>query len=133
MKKYNCFSCFVVIVMALIGVSLTACGDDDDKGLSGLYYYQMTPTGDRAAFNFVNGNTVDVYYGVTRNFNDSYHGERVQSFPLRSGWYYWSGNKHTYSYRIIGDIVFIGSDMVMTISGNNLIYDDMDVVLYKWN
>lgn len=29
--------------------------------------------------------------------------------------------------------MFIGSDMVMTISGNNLIYDDMDVVLYKWN
>ena len=40
---------------------------------------------------------------------------------------------NTYSYHIVGDMVVIGTDRVMTISGNTLIYDDMGVVLYKWN
>ncbi len=118
------------MAFAISMLSLSSCKDDS---LSGLYYYESTSTGERAAFNFINDNTVEVYYGVTRNSNETYHGEKIQPFPLCSGWYYWSGNKRTYSYTITDDVVVIGDDIVMVKSGNTLIYDNLGVVLYKWD
>lgn len=124
----------MTILVAIIScIGFISCGDDDDSsGVSGLYYYE-TGGGGRTAYNFVNSNTVEMYGGLTTNSNATWFGERGEAFPLRSGWYYWEGNKHIYSYHIVGDVVFIGTDRYMTISGNTLIYDDMGVVLYKWN
>ena len=140
MSRNRTFLGSVLTVMMIVAFSLglTSCGDDDDDNgggsstLSGLYYYD-NGGGSRTAYNFVNGNTVNVYGQLTQDKNATWRGEKGEAFPLRSGWYYWYGNKHTYSYHIVGDMVFIGSDRVMTISGNTLIYDDMGVVLYKWN
>lgn len=70
---------------------------------------------------------------MSRDPNAKWLGNSGLVFPLRSGWYYWSGNKSIRSYVVIGDKVIIGDDRVMTISGNTLIYDDLGVVLYKWN
>jgi hypothetical protein len=136
MRKENClWSLLTIIMVAMLSLSLVSCGDDDDKSssssVSGLYYYGDSST--RTAYNFVNGNTVEMYGAMSSDPNAKWRGESGVAFPLRSGWYYWSGNKHVYSYAVIGDKVIIGSDRVMTISGNTLIYDDMGVVLYKWN
>lgn len=136
MKKKYLYGMLTMLMVAFAGLCFTACGDDDDGGnsstVSGLYYYE-SGGGSRTAYNFVNGNTVDIYGAMSSDPNAKWCGERGEAFPLRSGWYYWSGNKHTYSYHIAGDMVVIGTDRVMTISGNTLIYDDMGVVLYKWN
>lgn len=126
----------LIVCCLLISISLcvVSCGGDDDKVISGLYYYNSAPDGNsRTAYYFKNGNTVDVYGVMSNNPNAKWHGERGVAFPLRSGWYYSEGNKHTYSYHIVGDMVIVGTDRVMTISGNTLIYDDMGVVLYKWD
>ena len=139
MKKRNLWSLLAVLMVAMLSVSLVSCGDDDDDdeggssaSLSGLYYYE-SGYGSRTAYNFVNSNTVEFYGDLTQNFNATWFGESGVKFPLRNGWYYWPGNKHTYSYHIVGDIVVIGTDRYMTISGNTLIYDDFGVVLRKWN
>ena len=80
----------------------------------------------------MSNNKVEMYGSLTTNSKATWNGQKGVTFPLRNGWYYWEGNKHTYSYRIVGDRVIIGSDKIMTISGNTLIYDDLGVVLYKW-
>lgn len=135
------WSLLTIIMVAMLSVVFVSCSSDDGDGddnaggsssVSGLYYYE-TGGGGRTAYNFVNSNTVDVYGSMTQDGNATWLGEKGESFPLRSGWYYWKGNKHTYSYYIVGDLVVIGSDRLMTISGNTLIYDDLGVVLYKWN
>lgn len=134
-KKSILFTLTAMIMASIVSVCLVSCGDDDDnkKGssVSGLYYYGDNSS--RTAYNFVNGNTVEMYGAMSSNSNAKWKGESGVPFPLRSGWYYWSGNKHVYSYAVIGDKVIIGSDRIMTISGNTLIYDDLGVVLYKWN
>lgn len=136
-KKSISWNMMLVLVVIMASIGFTSCCDDDDKGdgssrVSGLYYYE-NGGGSRTAYNFVNSNTVDVYGALTQDRDASWRGEKGEAFPLRSGWYYWTGNLHTYSYHIVEDMIFIGSDRVMTISGNTLIYDDMGVVLYKWN
>lgn len=135
-KKKNLWILLTIMMVAMVSMSLSSCGDDDDDGgsstVSGLYYYE-SGGGNRTAYNFVNSNTVEIYGDLTKNSNATWRGERGEAFPLRNGWYYWKGNKHTYSYHIVGDMIVIGTDRVMTISGNTLIYDDMGVVLYKWN
>ncbi len=137
MMKKNClWSLLTIIMVAMLSVGFASCGSDDDEGggsgVSGLYYYE-NGGGSRTAYNFVSSNTVEIYGDLTRNSEARWLGNKGTSFPLRSGWYYWEGNKHTYSYHIVGDMVFIGTDRVMTISGKTLIYDEMGVVLYKWN
>lgn len=135
MKK-NLWSLLTLMMVAMVSVGFASCGSNDDEegggsGVSGLYYYENG--GGRTAYYFVNSNTVEIYGAMSQDRNDTWLGNKGTSFPLRKGWYYWEGNKHTYSYHIVGDVVFIGMDRVMTISGNTLIYDDMGVVLYKWN
>lgn len=140
MKKKNfLWSMLTFLVVATMSVGFVSCGGDDDNdngggssSVSGLYYYE-NGGGNRTAYYFVNSNTVEVYGDLTQNSNATWLGNKGTSFPLRSGWYYWEGNKHTYSYHIVGDMVVIGTDRIMTISGNTLIYDDFGVVLYKWN
>lgn len=138
MKKYL-LNLMAILMVAIVSVSLVSCecdDDDDNSGVSsrvsGLYYYE--DGGDsRTAYNFVNNNTVEVYYSLSQDSNAKWAGERGVAFPLKSGWYYWTGNKYIYSYYIIDDMVVIGSDRIMTISGNTLVYNDMGVVLYKWD
>ena len=137
-KKRKFWSMLAIMMVTMLSVGFASCGSDDEdggvsgSGVSGLYYYE-NGGGNRTAYNFVSSNTVEVYGDLTRNSDARWLGNKGTSFPLRSGWYYWEGNKRTYSYHIVGDMVFIGTDRVMTISGNTLIYDDMGVVLYKWN
>ena len=130
MKKINFLRLLTIMMVAMIGVSLVSCGDDDEGGISGLYYYETGPSS-RTAYYFVNSNTVEVYSQMGQKSTDTWQGQRGEAFPYRSGWYYWSGNKSTYGYHIVGDMLFIGSDIVMTISGNTLLYEGK--VLYKWN
>jgi len=121
------------MMVAMIGVSLVSCGNDDKEGvsgLSGLYYYETGPSS-RTAYYFVNSNTVEVYGQMSQKSTSTWQGQRGEVFPYRSGWYYWSGNKRTYGYHIIEDLVVIGSEIIMTISGNTLLYDGN--VLYKWD
>ena len=122
------------MMVAAISVCLFSCGDDEEEevsGLSGLYYYETGPSS-RTAYYFVNSNTVEVYSQMSQKSTATWQGQRGEAFPYRSGWYYWSGNKSTYGYHIIEDlVVFIGSEIVMTISGNTLLYDGK--VLYKWD
>ena len=139
MKNRNFLWSVLAIMMAMtLSIGFASCGSDDDEksssssGVSGLYYYENGGSG-RTAYNFVNSNTVEIYGSMTQDRNATWQGNKGTSFPLRSGWYYWEGNKSTYSYHIVGDMVFIGTDRVMTISGNTLIYDEIGVVLYKWN
>lgn len=139
MKKKFFWSMLTFLMVAIVSVGFVSCGgDDDDKNgggsssVSGLYYYE-NGGGSRTAYYFVNGNTVETYGDLTQDRNATWRGNKGTSFPLRSGWYYWEGNKHTYSYHIVGDMVVIGTDRIMTISGSTLIYDDFGVVLYKWN
>ncbi len=140
MKKITNHLVKAAMMLAMM-LTLTACGDDKDNDftkttqLSGLYYYDNNnPAGldDRTAFNFVSSNTVEVYYGLTRNADDTWYGQPGKAFPLRSGWYYWTGNYHSYSYYIAGDVVYIGNNIKLTIKGNNL-YDSNMGLLYKWN
>lgn len=134
-KKY--LSLLVAIVLAMLSVGLASCEEDDDKvsGVSGLYYYDSGSGKSlhRTAYNFVNSNTVDIYEAMTSNANATWFGKSGVKFPLRSGWYYWGGNKSTHSYHTAGDMIVIGTDRIMTISGKALVYDDLGVVLYKWN
>ena len=136
-KKYF-WSLLTFMMVAMLSVGFASCGSDDEDGggsgssVSGLYYYE-TGVGSRTAYNFVSSNTVEIYGQMSQDRNDTWAGNKGTSFPLRSGWYYWEGNKSTHSYHVVGDMVVIGTDRVMTISGNTLIYDDMGVVLYKWN
>jgi hypothetical protein len=131
----NLWSLLAIMMVTMVSLSLSSCGGDDEggsSGVSGLYYYE-TGRGGRTAYNFVSSNTVEIYGQMTQDRNDTWAGNKGTSFPLRSGWYYWEGNKSTHSYHIVDDMVVIGMDRIMTISGNTLIYDDFGVVLYKWN
>lgn len=135
-KKRKLWNVLAIMMVAMLSVGFVSCSSDDENGggsgVSGLYYYE-NGGGNRTAYNFISSNTVEVYGQMSQDRNDTWAGNKGTSFPLRSGWYYWEGNKHTYSYHIVGDMVFIGTDIIMTISGNTLIYDDFGVVLYKWN
>lgn len=134
MKK-NILKLISLSILTIASFGFISCGDDDksigSSAVSGLYYWEDSFS--RSAYNFVNGNTVEIYGSMSRDPNEKWLGNSGQAFPLRSGWYYWSGNKYIRSYVVIGDKVIIGDDRVMTISGNTLIYDDLGVVLYKWN
>ena len=136
-RKNSFWSLLTIMMVALLSVSFASCGsDDDDKGggasgLSGLYYYETG--GGRTAYYFVNSNTVERYAAMSEDRNATWVGERGVPFPYRSGWYYWESNKRTFSYHIAGDVVIIGQDIVMTISGDRLIFDELGVVLYPWD
>ena len=135
-KKRKLWNVLAIMMVAMLSVGFVSCGSDDEdgggSGVSGLYYYE-TGLGGRTAYNFVSSNTVEIYGQMSQDRNATWVGNKGKSFPLRSGWYYWEGNKSIQSYHVVGDMVVIGTDKVMTISGNTLIYDDMGVVLYKWN
>lgn len=137
-KKKFYWSLLTTILFTMACLGLSSCdSDNDDKGggsgISGQLYYYENGGGSRTAYYFINGNTVEIYGAMSQDSNDTWRGNKGTSFPLRSGWYYWEGNKSVHSYTIAGDKVIIGNDRIMTISGNTLIYDDMGVVLYKWN
>lgn len=128
-------SWLAILIALTMSIGFLSCSSDDDNGgssVSGLYYYE-NGGGGRTAYNFVSSNTVDIYGAMSRDRNAKWLGNSGTAFPLRSGWYYWTGNKSTHSYVVAGDKVIIGTDRIMTISGNTLIYDNLGVVLYKWN
>jgi hypothetical protein len=133
MKKQ--FSWLAILIALTVSIGVLSCSSDDDNDsslVSGLYYWE-NPSGSRTAYNFVNSNTVDIYGAMDRDRNAKWLGNSGTAFPLRSGWYYWTGNKSTHSYMVAGNKVIIGTDRIMTISGNTLIYDDLGVILYKWD
>jgi hypothetical protein len=134
-KLFNKWNVLTIMMIAMMSVCVVSCSKDDEgsgNGLSGLYYYDAGG-GSRTAYNFVNGNTVEVYGVMTQNPNDTYKGEKPEKFPLRSGWYCWWGNKHVYDYYIEGNMIVVDYDRLFEIKGNTLYYYNMDVVLYKWN
>lgn len=122
----------VILMVAIMSVGFVSCSKDDTPKVSGLYYYDAGG-GSRTAYNFINSNTVEVYGVMTTDPSDTWRGERGVKFPLRDGWYYWEGNKHTYNYYIEEDVVVVDYDRIMQIDGENLYYFDLNVVLHKWN
>ena len=129
--KWNALTILLIVMMSLFAMSCSKDDEDSGQGISGLYYYDAGG-GSRTAYNFVSENTVEVYGVMTQDPNDTYKGEKPEKFPLRSGWYYWWGNKHIYNYYIEGNLIVIDDDRIMEINGNTLYYYNLDVTLYKW-
>ena len=133
MKKISIYS-MTMIMVVIMSVSFVSCGGDKDggSGISGLYYYE-SGGGGRTVYNFIGGSRVEFYGSLTKDKNDTWFGEHGEAFPYKSGWYYWSGNKHIYNYIIEDGVLIIDGDRVMTIEGDRLYYVNLDVILYKWN
>lgn len=137
-KSKNLMYQFVIMMIMVQFFCLTSCGSSDgdnsnDSGaVSGLYYCEVLKDS-RMVYYFVNNNTVESYGNITRDANATWFGEKGQSFPYKTGWYYWSGNKRTMTYFIVEDRVVLSNGVIFIISGNTLLLDGSSNVFYKWN
>jgi len=136
-RKIILRSMLTMTIVAML-VCLTSCSKDKEEGkptgVSGLYYYSIGGSNaSRTAYNFVNGNTVEIYGALSSNPNSKWGDEKGVSFPLRSGWYYSPGNKNNYTYTIVDNKIILTNGNILTINGENLMMEGTSIILNKWN
>lgn len=118
-------SLFLILGLVVSVTAMTACSDDDEGGLSGVYGRESS-YGYGDVYHFTNGNTV-VYYGSAHygqtNGNNGMLAARQQIGS--SNWYACEGEpNHTYTYvEEDNKIIIPMKGVIMTKSGKNLIED----------
>lgn len=121
MKKISLYL-FSTLLVAMLSVGFTSCGDDDDDddgsgggGSSSLSGWWMSESYDGwggykwcHALHFINGSVVDYYDDVAsgRYWDDKY-GNFSVAFGGKSGWYYQDGCETRYNYYIQNNILHL--------------------------
>ncbi len=110
-------SLFLILGLVFSVTAMTACSDDDEGGLSGVYGYKSSNDWG-AVYHFINGNTVRYYAGA------SYGKAFGANKQIGSSNWYCNDEPSTYTYEMEGNKVIIPmKGTIMTKSGNSLIVD----------
>ncbi len=112
-------SLFLILGLVFSVTAMTACSDDDEGGLSGVYGHLSTNDWG-SVYHFINGNTVHFYPGASYGKQGIYY-KQIGS----SNWYVeYSEEPRTYTYEVEDNKVIIPmKGTIMTISGNKLTED----------
>lgn len=128
MKKI--ISIMFAIVVAL---SFVSCENASSSKISGMWIAQTgggtvkTPDRTFIVLDFVNKNTVNIYYSVA-DVNDLYEGSKP--FPNHSGYYY-NPEYKTYTYAIEDNKIFITNGYILTIVSKNCLRQDGESYSYS--
>ncbi len=113
-------SLFLILGLVVSVTAMTACSDDDEGGLSGVYgclinHFSKDDYG--LVYHFINGNTVRYYPGA-------YYGWSNGAKQIGSSNWYADSEPNTYTYEVEDNKVIIPMQgTIMTKSGNTLIVD----------
>ena len=130
----QCYLFFVMVIVAAMTFTFTACGNDDD-GDGGIYGTYATSE------EYVNGNSFRsmvvlskksfTYYKTSATTNSTYWGTGAFEVPGAKGWYVEKGCTSTHSYVTDGNRIVLDNGSLYSVGDGQLIHDGS--IYYKFN